>query len=121
VLRRRLVRQVEHHLGRRERHVDGPLLAVGLEGGVDFRRLVQTRVVDAQLAVVRLLRVFDLDESLGLPRCLERFGDDRGDELAAIRDAIRLEQRELDVVDSLESWRVLAREDSQNARQRECS
>jgi hypothetical protein len=87
VRRRRLVGAVDRQLRRRECRIDVALLGVGLEARVDPGRLVQVRVVGAQLDVVRLLGVLDPDELPGLPRRLVALGDDGRDDLAAVGDA----------------------------------
>ena len=65
---------------------------VGVEVGVDVRRCVQAGMVGPELDVVRCDPVLDLDPRRHLLRDLECGGDDRGDDLAAVRHHRRAEQ-----------------------------
>ena len=88
---RRLVGDVDCGLRGGERGLDVALLGVGLEARVDLVGLVQARVVRAQLGVVRLLVVLHVDEALRLARDLQRLGNDGGDDLPAVGNAVGLE------------------------------
>ncbi len=67
---------------------------------------------------MRLLLVAYDNEARRLPRHLQRLGDDGGDELPAIGDRIRLEHRQLGIVERREPGRVLVREHGDDAGQR---
>ncbi len=95
VLRRGGVRRVHGHLGAFQGGRDVALLGVGGEVRVDLVGLVQTGMVGPQLDVVRRDLVDDAHDLGGVPGGLERVGDRRRDDLAAIGDARGLEHRQL--------------------------
>ena len=63
--------------------------------------------------------VVDADAGCRLAGRLERLGDHRGDDLAAVVDGVGLEEQQLAVVGLAEPRRVVVRDDGEHAGQRE--
>ena len=110
VLGGRLVGRVDRDLRAGERGVDVALVGLGRKARVDLLGRLELRVVVGELHVVLGGVVGDPDAARPLPRRLERIGDHRRDDLAAIGHVGRLEDEQLAVVDLFERRSVLVRQ-----------